>query len=313
MNGSLSLADLKSYAAQCSVLGLGLHHCSLQVLLSPNRNAKVLVKKKLLFASAIAAVLLTSAGRAEESLQLKGTQAQKVMTIVRGTSPYVVTGTYEVPAESELIIEAGTKLSFAKDAALNIRGTLLIKGTKDSPVELSGKATGAGTWQGVRINRSPSTQIDYARITGAKNGICVYSCKPLIENTILTGNIVGLYAGEYGGGSQPTLKNCLITQNREDGVVLMASSAALERCTISRNGGWGIRGEYYASPSISWSIISENKKGGIWCWLYTCKVTAHGSSVARNKDYDVSNGSPETWDFSGNWWGTTETQILKSS
>ncbi len=32
----------------------------------------------------------------------------------------------------------------------------------------------------------------------------------------------------------------------------------------------------------------------------------------RNKDYDVFNGSPEIWDFSGNWWGTSETQQLRS-
>jgi hypothetical protein len=49
-------------------------------------------------------------------------------------------------------------LLFAKDAALSIQGTLLINGRKDAPVELTGKATGEGFWQGVRINRSDATQ-----------------------------------------------------------------------------------------------------------------------------------------------------------
>jgi hypothetical protein len=44
-------------------------------------------------------------------------QAQKVVTLVPGTSPYLVTGTYDVP-ESELIIEAGARLLFAKYTAL---------------------------------------------------------------------------------------------------------------------------------------------------------------------------------------------------
>ena len=92
----------------------------------------------------------------------------------------------------------------------------------------------------------------------------------------------------------------------------MASSATIEHCTISRNGGWGIRREYYASPSISASVISENRGGGIWCWLYTCKVTSRGSIVARNENYDVSNGSPETWVFSGNWQSAADKQLLKS-
>jgi hypothetical protein len=96
--------------------------------------------RRLLFATVIAAEILTSTGGAEESPELKGTQTLKALTIVRTTSPYLVSGTYEVPADSELTIEAGTKLAFAKDAALIIRGRLLIKGTKSAPVELFGKS-----------------------------------------------------------------------------------------------------------------------------------------------------------------------------
>ena len=262
-------------------------------------------------ANAILAIALAAALQAEEPRQLNGTQAEKVMTLVRGTSPYLVTGTYDVPPESELIIEAGTKLLFAKDAALNVRGTLLIKGSESAPVELTGKATGGPTWQGLRINKSPSTQIDYARISGAKNGIYVYSSKIVVNDTVLASNIVGLYSG---GDSKSTFTNCLITQNREDGVHLQGPSAvvAFNRCTISRNGGWGIRGSYYVSTSIIGSIVSDNKNGGLQFDNYTNKAEAHDSMFLRNKDYDVFNGSPEIWDFSGNWWGTSETQQLKS-
>ena len=92
----------------------------------------------------------------------------------------------------------------------------------------------------------------------------------------------------------------------------MASSASLERCTLLRNGGWGIRGEYYASPSISASVISDNKKGGIWCKLYTCKPEVHDSVFLRNSQYEVFNDSPEMWDFSGNWWGSTEPRYSRA-
>ena len=240
-----------------------------------------LAMKRLLLATVIAAEILTCSGRAEESPQLKGTQTLKAVTIVRTTSPYLVTGTYEVPAGSELTIEPGTKLAFSKDAALIIRGRLLIKATESAPVELSGKASGTATWQGLRINSSPDVQIDHVRIRGAQTGIYVHSSKPVIENSIITANIVGIYAGEYGSPSHPSLKNCLITQNREDGVVLKGSSATIEHCTISRNGGWGIRGEYYASPSISASIISENKNGGIWCQIL--HLQGHGARLECGK------------------------------
>jgi hypothetical protein len=142
----------------------------------------------------------------------------------------------KVEVGKALVVEAGTKLLFAKDAALNIQGTLRINGSKDAQVELAGKATGAGFWQGVRINRSNSTRIDYARISGAKNGIYMHASKPSIENTILANNVVGLFVGEYGSASEPIVKNSLITQNHEDGVVLRASSAVFEQSRETGDG-----------------------------------------------------------------------------
>ena len=144
------------------------------------------------FVATILATAMTTL-QAAEPRQLKGTQSQKVVTLVRSISPYIVTGIYEVPPDSELIVEAGTKVLFAKDAGLNIRGKLLINGNESNPVELTGKATGAGTWRGVRIDRSDATRIEHARITGAKHGLYVHACKPSINSTILASNIVGLY------------------------------------------------------------------------------------------------------------------------
>ena len=162
------------------------------------------MKATLSLGTVIAALALAIALQAAEPLKLSGTQSQKIVTLVRSTGPYLVLGTYDVPAQSELIIEAGAKLLFAKDAALSIQGTLLINGSKDAPVELTGKATGEGFWQGVRINRSDATRIDYARISGAKNGIYIHASKPSIDNTILVNNIVGLYVGKSGGVSEPS-------------------------------------------------------------------------------------------------------------
>lgn len=218
---------------------------------------------------------------------------------------------YAVPEDSELIIEAGTELAFAKDACLTVRGKLEIKGTDNAPVILKGKVMGIGAWQGLKITKSASAVISFARITGAQKGIHITESKPTIENVILTDNIIGLHAGEYGSASHPAIKNCLITANKEDGIVLVGSAATIDHCTILRNGGWGIRGEYYASPEITASRITENKQGGIWCKNYECKVKAHGSMFLQNGKTDVFNDCPEPWDLSENWWGATITQSLQ--
>jgi len=271
--------------------------------------------KVLIVSAAMAVGILAPFAQSAEPtpapLQLKGTQIQKTLTLVRAKTPHIVTGEYAVPEGSELTLEAGTEIAFAKDAGLTIRGVLQIKGTEAAPVILAGKVTGTAAWQGLRINKSPSTVITFVRITGAQIAIYVNASKPTIENAILTANTVGLHAGEYGSGSHPNLTNCLITRNKDDGIVLVGSSATLDHCTIFRNGGWGIRGEYYASPTITWSSITENKKGGVWCRLYTCKAEAHNCVFLKNANCDVFNDSPEQWDFSGNWWGSAATQLLQ--
>ena len=91
---------------------------------------------RLLLATLITVEILISGSHAEEFQQLKGTQALKELKLARATQPYIVTGTYEVPADSELTIEAGTKLAFSKDAALVIRGRLFVKGTESAPISL---------------------------------------------------------------------------------------------------------------------------------------------------------------------------------
>lgn len=246
-----------------------------------------------------------------DPLELKGTQTERVMILKKAKAPHIVTGDYSVPEGYELTIEPGTLIAFSRDSGLTVQGTLTISGTADAPVMFAGKVTGAASWQGLRINKSPSTTISHIRITGAKNGIYVNGAKPLIESAVLFGNTVGLKIGESGSASDPIVRNCLITENREDGIQLFGSKMTVEQCTIYRNGGWGLRGEYYASPKISDSRITENKEGGLWCKLYTCKAEAHNSVFLQNGKFDVFNESPEAWDFTGNWWGAPATTQLQ--
>ena len=66
------------------------------------------------------------------------------------------------------------------------------KASKDAPVEIAENATDARFWQGVRINKSDSTQINYARISNLKNEKYIHASKPSIDKNVLSNNIVGL-------------------------------------------------------------------------------------------------------------------------
>jgi parallel beta-helix repeat protein len=261
--------------------------------------------------SSVIGLVASAAEVLPDPLELKGTQTERVMTLKKAKTPHIITGDYSVPEGYELNIEAGTLVIFSRDSGLTVQGNLTISGTEDAPVKFAGKVTGAASWQGLRINKSPSTTISHIRISGAKNGIYVNGAKPLIENAALFGNTVGIKIGESGSASNPILRNCLITENKEDGIQLFGSKVTIEQCTVHRNGGSGLRGEYYASPQITGSRITENKEGGLWCKLYTCKAEAHNSMILQNGKFDVFNESPEAWDFTGNWWGAQATAQLQ--
>lgn len=259
------------------------------------------------------ALIVPSVALAQTIKVLAGTQKEDILKLSADTKPYILRGDYSIPAGKQLEIEQGTIVVAEKGAGISAAGTLLISGTQDAPVTFMSKVPGQASWEGIKIQKSDSSRIQFAIISGAKSGIYVSGCKPEITGCLLQRNTVGIKVGDYGAGGHPTVTNCVIANNNEDGIQLNASSANMSNCTIVQNGGWGIRGEYYASPKIERTIISKNKKGGLYCWLYTCKVEAHGCIIENNKNCNVQNGSPEDWDFSGNWWGKASTQKLIKS
>ena len=246
----------------------------------------------------------------QENIELIGIQELEEVTLQQRSKPYILKGLYQVPLDRTLVIDAGCQFHAEKDAELSIEGTLFIKGTKEKPVIFVGKATGRGYWKGIKLEKSTSSIISYLHVEGAQAGIYIHNAKPKISASEFTKNTIGIKVGDYGSGGEPTIENCSIVNNTEHGVYLSGSSAKLKNCNISSNKGWGIFGEFYTSPTLDSTIITNNEQGGIFCHMYSAKPEAHNCIIYRNGKCDVKNGVSDDWDFSKNYWGEYNTKVL---
>ncbi len=254
---------------------------------------------------------LSAQNAPDAPLELKGTQTERIVTLKKARAPHTIVADYVVPEGFELNIDPGTHITFSKNSGLSVQGKLNISGNPEAIVVFAGRGTGSASWNGININGASSATISNTRITGANVAIGIYASNSLLESVHMHGNTVGIRIGEYGSRGDATVRNCLITQNKENGVYIIGSTGTFENCTIDRNGGWGIRGDYSASAKLSSCRITRNKQGGIWCQLYNCRVEARNSMIIDNGRYDLVNDTPANWDLSGNWWGATATAVLK--
>ncbi|MBM7115083.1 hypothetical protein [Archangium primigenium] len=99
----------------------------------------------------------------------------------RSGSPYVLRGDVTVPWGAKLTLEPGVQVIAASDDAqgsgvdsqrveLIVDGTLLVRGTTESPVEFTARGA-EGAWYGIRVRGGRGTVIDGALLTQAEQGL----------------------------------------------------------------------------------------------------------------------------------------------
>ena len=139
--------------------------------------------------------------------------------------------------------------------------------------------------------------------------------KPLISNdeaairkSVLYRNDVGIRSNE----GKPTIEDCVIAQNRGDGIAIFRSHPQIDHCLIDKNGGLGVGGVYYAHATLANSIVSNNRKGGVKSEVWDCHVSAKECAFLNNKGFEVELGTDCPWDFTENFWGDGMTSFLKA-
>lgn len=239
---------------------------------------------------------------------LGGTQEEDAVTLEDRKKAYVVEGEYVVPVGKTLTIKEGVTVLFMKGAGLLVQGELSVEGATNAPVVFNGKSTGIGYWAGIKIEKSNSSDISCAVISGAKDGVTFSNCEAAIRKSVLYRNDVGIRCNE----GKPTIEDCVIAQNRGDGIAIFRSHPQIDHCLIDKNGGLGVGGVYYAHATLANSIVSNNRKGGVKSELWDCHVSAKECAFLNNKGFEVESGTGCPWDFTENFWGDGMTGFLKA-
>ena len=235
------------------------------------------------------------------------------------TGSNTVIGDLTVAAGVTLTLAAGATLTFAtsddmrsgNDAShceLIVNGALVVNGTSQNNVTLTGAGSSAGAWTGVEIAATGST-LTGLTVTKASTGI-TSSQGFSLTNSTLTGNstgatltggtatisyvtVTGNSTGISGNGGTLNVDHALVTGNSSTGISLSGSTGTLSHNTIVTN-GYGV---YFngASPYttsgggsevIRDSIITNNNSYGVY-------VSPSDYSTAAPCDHDDiwSNGS----------------------
>ena len=145
-----------------------------------------------------------------------------------GKKPLIVYGTLTVDTLATLTIAEGSTVYFHQDGGINVKGRLLINGSKDKPVTLRCDRLDSllqlrydqipGKWRGITFSKgSYENVIDYADIHGSEYGILCDSTYDLTRQKLtLTHSMITNTLGNVleNKGTAVTIENSLLANAR---------------------------------------------------------------------------------------------------
>ncbi len=227
-----------------------------------------------------------------------------------------------VPPNGSLTIHSGTELTFAADAGIVCRGSLIAEGTATHPIRLI--ASGAGGWRGILVLDSGKARLQRCRVSGAGGRPCwidpasglvtaMGSAPPGAAATTAGGALLILGPAfvrcehcrfdhdhaDYGGAmaclgaAAPAILSCRFDHDRaaRDGGALYWSGAAggsLTGCLIDANAaaiGAGARMVHGATPVLSACRLERNAatdQGGAVALAWDVKPIISECMIAGN-------------------------------
>ncbi|MEJ2052350.1 MAG: energy transducer TonB [Calditrichaceae bacterium] len=244
--------------------------------------------------------------------QSRTIDGQVITQTVSWSGEIRITGDVVVSQTGILIIEQGTKVIFEaqKDSKksgedptrseLIIKGVLLAKGTANNKIIFtsSAKSPRMGDWYGIQIASSrQGSEIEYAIIEYAYDGIIIKNCNPVISNSHIRYN--------YNSGL----------------TIIIKANPKLTANVISENGYAGIVCRLNANPYLSENMISLNQIGIIVFGKSQPNLgnlnkgedyNIGQNTIINNEEYDFHNHSSQPILAENNSWGTSNvTDISK--
>lgn len=273
----------------------------------------------------------------EGATELTGVLSGDLLHWTKEASPYKVTGNVLVEENTELTVDAGVKVYFAGNFYIKMNGTVAANGTKDEPIVFTKAASYSGTWGGITVNGGSVSVVNtYTYSSGNifKNcefsyagsapltlnaGTFVDSCKFTDNSSYVyvrnTSYLINNYF-EQGIDVRADYNSLIVNNKIEKYLGIDGSNAKIMNNTITD-------AEVYFYVPYSNFIMSANdivsSTFNFSLSDYSWSVTGNNfdcSALSSSVILDLSNCSYsncKSVDFTGNYWGESETAELVSA
>lgn len=270
----------------------------------------------------IAALSLTGCGLPGRTGVSEVPEIQYADTIIHQDMTWsgnvAIRGVFVVGRGATLTIQPGTTIRFHRidsnndgigDSEIRVLGQIRAVGTKEAPITFKSaeKNPAPKDWSYVLIFASAEKNfLQYCHFLDAFTGLQVHFSTASVSDSVFTRNNEGLRFGR----AKLTVAHNLIEENtigirftRMEGPVEITGN------TVTRN-----RLGVFLVPS-SQNIVDFFEPGRTGKPWNVGHLEIRDNNIHANTDYDLNLGIKQKWDLAiaGNWWGTTDTQIIQEN
>ena len=230
----------------------------------------------------------------------------------------IIEGVVMVSRKATLSIKPGTVIRFKRidrnndnigDSEIRVLGRLLAEGTVQDPIrfESAEKIPVPKDWSYVLIFSSgKKNSIKYCEFRHAFSGVQIHFSSAEIVDSLFTDNHEGL---RFGRARLTVEQN--VFRNNDVGIrfTRMEGPAKILKNEISGN-----RLGVFLVPSGQniQDFFEPDRSGKPW---NTGRLLITANNIYNNYWYNLSLGEKQLWDLdvTGNWWGTTDAEIIRHS
>lgn len=194
-------------------------------------------------------------------------------------SPYIINGDILVTKKAKLVISPGTRILISQPlyydstiqqidhldsqtVSIKINGMLNCVGRKNNRIKISPlyKNKKKCSWYGIVFDDSFNelTEIAFTDIAGAFHGLISVNSSPLIRNTVLEYNNVGISCREKGN---IRVYNSVIAYNFTCGVKVFGANPLFNNNIIAFNRNNGVWGDNASSMTFNYNCVFGNPDG----------------------------------------------------